>query len=59
VQLGAQAADERDPEKLIALVTEIPALLGEQERRLGILPILPSQPNSGSALIHVAGMGNP
>jgi hypothetical protein len=36
-QLCEQAANEQDPEKLIALVKEINDLLEEKERRLGIV----------------------
>ncbi|HEX3321942.1 MAG TPA: hypothetical protein VHR84_14635 [Terriglobales bacterium] len=35
--LCAQAADEQDPEKLIALVSEINKLLEEKEERLRLL----------------------
>jgi hypothetical protein len=38
MELCAKAAVEQDPEKLVALVNEILALLEQKERRLGILP---------------------
>lgn len=38
MELCAQAASEQDPEKLLALVNEILALLEQKERRLGIVP---------------------
>jgi hypothetical protein len=38
MELCAQAADEQDPQKLLALVKEINDLLEEKERRLGVLP---------------------
>jgi len=45
LQLCAQAATEQYPDKLVALVNEILALLEQKERRLGMLP---SKPNSES-----------
>jgi phosphoglycolate phosphatase-like HAD superfamily hydrolase len=42
MELCAQAAHEQDPQKLMALVNEILALLKEKEHRLGIVP---SKPN--------------
>lgn len=41
MELCAQAAVEQDPQKLMALVTEIIELLEQKERRLGILPEKP------------------
>lgn len=41
MELCAQVAVEQDPEKLMALVSEILELLEEKERRLGILPEKP------------------
>ena len=41
MELCAKAAVEQDPEKLVALVNEILALLEQKERRLGILPVKP------------------
>jgi hypothetical protein len=41
LELCAQAADEQNPQKLLALITEINELLEAKERRLGIDPILP------------------
>jgi hypothetical protein len=38
LELCKQAADEQDPERLMALVKEIIELLEAKERRLGILP---------------------
>ena len=38
LELCAQAAEEQDPAKLIALVAEINELLEAKERRLGIIP---------------------
>lgn len=43
MELCTQAAEEQDPRKLLALVTEINRLLEEKERRLGIIP--PHLPN--------------
>jgi hypothetical protein len=37
-ELCAQAAVERNPQKLIALVREINRLLEDKERGLGVLP---------------------
>jgi hypothetical protein len=38
MELCAQAADEQDPEKLMALVKEINTLLQAKEKRLGLRP---------------------
>jgi len=38
MELCEQAADEQDPEKLLALAKEINDLLEEKEGRLGVLP---------------------
>jgi hypothetical protein len=38
MELCAQAADEQDPQKLLALVKEINDLLEEKQSRLGVLP---------------------
>ena len=38
MELCAQAADEQDGQKLLALVDEILELLNEKEKRLGVLP---------------------
>jgi hypothetical protein len=38
LELCAQAADEKDPQKLLALIKQISDLLEEKERRLGLLP---------------------
>lgn len=37
MELAAQAADEQDPKKLLDLVRELNTLLGQKERRLGIM----------------------
>lgn len=44
MELCEQAAVEQDPEKLLALVTEINRLLEEKEKRVGI--VLPSRDES-------------
>jgi len=44
MELCAQAADEQDPVKLLALVKEINDLLEEREPRLGLFPPKPSLP---------------
>jgi hypothetical protein len=38
LQLCEQAANEQNPQKLLALVKEINELLEAKERRLGVLP---------------------
>jgi hypothetical protein len=45
MELCEQAAKEQDPEELLKLVEQINDLLEEKERRLGVLPSKPTNPN--------------
>lgn len=38
MELAALAADEQDPKRLLDLVRELNSLLGQKERRLGMMP---------------------